>query len=264
MDFGSNADEMRDAYDLFHNSVIRPFQNILLEGLRPILAASSITLPLEFKPLQPAGFLDLNHEEPRVEERVEERVFSEEPKQISLEDSDKWLMHLSDKHSPMSKGWKLWRTEEVTDTSEDKWLHDLGRYRAFSESPSTLNPYANYSESSEWDVISPKGHLFAVRYKYAETAKTPPVDPDYESRDFCTAMMSMSDAGAMFRYDDILTMSMDGVNGNFAPSGESQYDILEWGVPWHPWNPSKSATEIHYKNIRMVFLSITHDIITYI
>ena len=40
--------------------------------------------------------------------------------------------------------------------------------------------------------------------------------------------MDMSDGGALFRYDDILTMSIDGVNGQFAPSGQSQYDILEW------------------------------------
>jgi len=220
--FGSNADEMKDGYDLFTNTVVKPMQNLLLEGLRPILAASSITIPLEFTPLKPAAFLDEKTVEPAP------RVFSEEPKKISLEDSEAWLLHLSDKHSPMPPGWVLWKTEEVVDTSEDKWLHGLNKSRAFAESASSLNPYANYDESSEWDVISPKGYLFAVRYKYAETAKTPPVDPNYKTRDFCSAMMDMSNGGALFRYDDILTMSIDGVNGQFAPSGQNEYDILEW------------------------------------
>ena len=220
--FGSNADEMRDGYELFYKTVILPFQNVILTGLRPILASCSITLPLEFKKFIPASFIEEKETPPPVQ-----RAFTK-PDKISLEDSDAWLHHLADKNNPMPKGWVLWKTEEVTNTAEDKWFHGLNKSRAFAESPSSLNPYTNYDESSEWDVISPKGYLFAVRYKYAETAKTPPVDPNYKTRDFCSAMMDMSDGGALFRYDDILTMSIDGVNGQFAPSGQSQYDILEW------------------------------------
>ena len=222
--FGNNAEEMKDSYDLFSKAVILPFQNIILEGLRPVLAASSITMDIHFKRFVPASFFEQKEE--IVEERP--RTFAAQPEKISLEDSNAWISHLSDKHSPMPMGWRLWKTEEVTDTAEDKWFHGLQKSRAFAESASSVNPYANYEEASEWDVISPKGFLFAVRYKYAETAKTPPVNPNYKSRDFCEAMMDISRGGALFRYDDILTMSIDGVNGQFAPAGQSQYDILEW------------------------------------
>lgn len=56
--FGSNADEMRDAYDLLLKTVVLPFQEILLAGIRPVLSAASVTLPLHFKKLIPASFMD--------------------------------------------------------------------------------------------------------------------------------------------------------------------------------------------------------------
>jgi hypothetical protein len=56
--FGSNADEMKDAYELMLKTVILPFQEILLDGIRPVLSAANITLPLEFKKLVPAAFMD--------------------------------------------------------------------------------------------------------------------------------------------------------------------------------------------------------------
>lgn len=55
--FGSNADEMRDAYDLLQNTVIQDFQDVMLKGLRPILSAASFTLPLHFGKYYPANFL---------------------------------------------------------------------------------------------------------------------------------------------------------------------------------------------------------------
>ena len=55
--FGNNADEMKESYELFHNAVVRPMQNVLIEGLRPMLSAMNITLDLHFKKLQPASFL---------------------------------------------------------------------------------------------------------------------------------------------------------------------------------------------------------------
>ncbi len=41
-------------------------------------------------------------------------------------------------------------------------------------------------------------------------------------------MVAMSKAGAVFKYEDIQQMSDDGVNGEFAPAGQSEYDIFRW------------------------------------
>lgn len=59
--FGNNADEMKESYDLFYNTVVLPFQRLLLDGLRPVFAASNITLDLYFTPMKPASFVDTNN-----------------------------------------------------------------------------------------------------------------------------------------------------------------------------------------------------------
>ena len=57
--FGNNADELRDSYSLFNNTVIKPFQNTLLEGLQAIFDICDINLDLYFKSLKPADFIDI-------------------------------------------------------------------------------------------------------------------------------------------------------------------------------------------------------------
>ena len=57
--FGNNADELRDSYSLFSNTVIKPFQNTLLGGLQAIFDICDINLDLYFKSLKPADFIDI-------------------------------------------------------------------------------------------------------------------------------------------------------------------------------------------------------------
>ena len=59
--FGNNADELRDSYSLFNNTVVKPFQNTLLGGLEPIFHANDIDLDLYFKTLKPADFIDISN-----------------------------------------------------------------------------------------------------------------------------------------------------------------------------------------------------------
>jgi len=58
--FGNNADELRDSYSLFNNTVIKPFQNTLLEGLQRVFSICDINLDLYFKSLKPADFIDID------------------------------------------------------------------------------------------------------------------------------------------------------------------------------------------------------------
>ena len=59
--FGNNADELRDSFSLFMNTVVKPFQNTLLAGLEPIFHANDIDLDLYFKTLKPADFIDISN-----------------------------------------------------------------------------------------------------------------------------------------------------------------------------------------------------------
>ena len=297
--FGSNAEEMKDAYDLFYNTVVLPMQRLILDGLRPVFAASSITLDLYFTPLKPASFIKVDNlfgatggadttskdasyngaqitsgldilvkvqegllteeqakvflvqmlqftpevaealftkgidaiaqvkEEERVIEEQTETQLSKAPDRIIQEQGEAWLAHLSERSSPAPKGYVLWKTEDVINTEEDKTFHSYKKMHRAFQMEGDPSRYADYEMDSDYDVISPKGYLFAVRYSYFESAKTPPENPNYKSREFCEVMMDLSNDGAMYRYDDIEYMSDIGVNGNFAHSGGS-YDLMKY------------------------------------
>jgi len=68
---GNNADELRDAFSLFTNTVVIPFQNTLLKGLEKIFRVNDINLDLYFKSLKPADFIDLEVTKTQSEEDQE-------------------------------------------------------------------------------------------------------------------------------------------------------------------------------------------------
>ena len=57
--FGNNAEELRDAFSLFQNTVIKPYQRTLLDGLQVIFNVNGINLDFYFKTLKPADFIDV-------------------------------------------------------------------------------------------------------------------------------------------------------------------------------------------------------------
>ena len=68
---GNNADEIKTAFTLFDNSVIRPKQNQVIDALDQILAFNNVSLSLYFKTLTPLEFTeieDINDEEVIEEE----------------------------------------------------------------------------------------------------------------------------------------------------------------------------------------------------
>ena len=75
---GNNADELRDAYSLFNNTVVIPFQNILLKGLEKIFKVNDINLDLYFESLKPADFIDLEVTKTQSEEDQQKEGVSKE------------------------------------------------------------------------------------------------------------------------------------------------------------------------------------------
>ena len=58
--FGNNADELRDSYSLFNNTVVKVFQSTILEALDRLFRINGVdSLDIYFKTLKPADFLDL-------------------------------------------------------------------------------------------------------------------------------------------------------------------------------------------------------------
>jgi hypothetical protein len=223
--FGSNAEEMREAFELFMTTVIQPMQEELLNGIRPILSANSITLDLKFGQFIPAPFLTSQTED-------EKKNFSGViPTHIPEAIGERWLEHLKDKDARLGAEWILLDSQAVIDPRVDRHLHRMKRNFAASES--TLASYDNHWAYSEWgDVVSPKGNHFALRYAYS-TNDSRPVSKTGISRDFCLKMIDLSAGGVIYRYEDIADMSMDEVNSEFG-----SYDIFEFkgGVNcYHYW-----------------------------
>ena len=68
---GSNADEIKNAFNLLDNTVIRPKQEQIAAGIDEILAYNNVNLDLYFKTLTPAEFADVKEVEDKVELSVQ-------------------------------------------------------------------------------------------------------------------------------------------------------------------------------------------------
>jgi len=197
--FGSNADEMRDAFDIFQTTVIDNFQEVILNGIRPILAAASFTLPLHFKKYVPASFFE-------KQETVTTDIRPQHFESLKKKDKEVVISYLKTKNAKPGADYHLIKSDSVYDVQFDEFLHSNKRRQFDIEEPSQ-EPY---------DVIGPKGYRFSVRYYYEETAQT--AAQSNASRDFCQEMMALSDSGFEYRYEDI--QEMEGENMEFAHNGQ--------------------------------------------
>jgi hypothetical protein len=215
--FGSNADELKSASILFDNVVIRPFQRLIIDAVTKVLNFNGYNLNLYFKTLQPLEFTDLSGNVIDDETREEETGVSlaSQKKKIDLadmtiQDEKSWIEHLKDKGEIINTDeWELIDVQEVTDADEELRFNLA---------------YDNPNKKSDDD----KG-VYKIRYRYG---------PDFisnNSREFCSTMVQEAKSGVIFRREDIIQMGDAGVNGQFAPSGQSSYSIWKYkgGVNCH-------------------------------
>jgi hypothetical protein len=215
--FGSNADELKSASILFDNVVVRPFQRLIIDAVTKVLNFNGFNLNLYFKTLQPLEFTDLSGNVIDDETREEETgvSLSSQKKKIDLadmtiQDEKSWIEHLKDKGEIINTDeWELIDVQEVTDADEELRFNLA---------------YDNPNKKSDDD----KG-VYKIRYRYG---------PDFisnKSREFCSTMVQEAKSGVIFRREDIIQMGDAGVNGQFAPSGQSSYSIWKYkgGVNCH-------------------------------
>lgn len=215
--FGNNADEMKTASILFDNVVVRPFQRLIIDAVTKVLNFNGYNLNLYFKTLQPLEFTDLSGNVIDDETREEETGVSlsaekkkSELKDMTIEDENSWLEHLKDKGEVNNDDeWELVDVTEVTDADEELKFNLA---------------YENPNKKSDDD----KG-VYKIRYRYG------PNFVSNNSRQFCSAMVQESKGGVIYRREDIIAMGDAGVNGQFAPQGESTYSIWKYkgGVNCH-------------------------------
>lgn len=149
--------------------------------------------------------------------RIVERVNNQQSAHVCQSSNDftdeegrEWIADLKTKAEYIDEQeWELISEEEVTDPENElNFTSEM-----FNKMPSMAD--ANGGEKSNWGDAG----LYKLRYAYSQNLSA-------NSREFCVEMVAMSVAGAVFRYEDINNMSDRGVNGDFAPTGKSTYDIF--------------------------------------
>ena len=207
---GNNAEELKTASTLLDNLVIRPKQEIILDGLDQILAYNDISLNLYFKTIQPLEFTEDVVTPMDLETREEEtgvKLSSQEP---------------TDEHFE-SVFMELEQLGEII--NEDEW--ELVDERPVDyEAEAALSKYAFASTGSAFpnakssqDGVTAEGKRYKVRYAYApESAAL----QKSNSREFCKKMIA---AGKVYRKEDVLRMDDQAVNEGFGPRGAATYSI---------------------------------------
>ena len=198
--FGNNADELQTATILMQNTVIKPFQNLLIKDFNKILAFNDISLNLYFKNLQPLdGDNELTVE---VEPTQPTSNLSEHTIDLSIYGED---IDLNE--------WELVSAEPVnyeTETELDAQTENLNATFLAEVSTGTARTKSESRQDTK---------LYITRYRYSGNASP--------ERQFCKKMMN---ANKLYRKEDIEAMSQNNVNPGFGmnPNPDQPYDIFLW------------------------------------
>ena len=224
---GNNADEIKTAFTLFDNSVIRPKQNQVLDAVDQILAFNNVALNLYFKTLAPLEFTDVDEVEDQ--EVIEEETGIKMSNEFTKEDEALWLEYLADKGEDINEDeWELTAVQDVEDPDKEDEIVEA----ITSVAMRSVASYGDAEERSSGDA-----GMFKVRYRYSGSLKD-------NSRTFCVEMVGLSDQGKVYRKEDINQMSFSGVNGQFAPKGRSTYSIFKY----------KGGAYCHHKWQRLIYM----------
>ena len=217
---GNNADELKTATLLMDNTVIRPFQTLLIDAFDQILAYNNISLNLYFKTLQPLEFTDLDNvadEETREEEtgvKLSQDCCELSKEDLTDEEFDIILDEL--RGETISNRWVEVdaREHKEDNESEEEWAT-----RMIESKQENLEKKSIDSKKSGFSYLDKS--LYKVRYRYNEKYSSG------KSRQFCRIMMSRSGRGVVYRIEDIDKASRAGVNKSFGHKGKS-YDLFKY------------------------------------
>ena len=265
--FGSNADELKNAFVLFDNMVIRPLQQLLISGLEQITSFNGNTAKLFFDRLQPldsSGDLTVDTENkklietinslsPLVANKVIETLTPNEIRAIVGLKPEKGGSDLTNIETgtelssqidisafgeEVGKDWVLIDIKEVDYENDDEENEILSK----DLEPSLLSKVYNFISTGDArpNITSKQdktidGIKFLTRYVYAGKMSE-------NSRDFCKAMMS---SAKVYRKEDIIKMGTMPVNKGWGPKGADTYSVWLYkggGDCNHRWNKAVYAT----------------------
>ena len=218
---GNNADELRDSYSLFNNTIIIPFQNVLLKGLNKIFKVNDINLDLYFKTLKPADFIDLEVTKTQSEEEQEKEGVSKEDVNsddfVEMSDDDLNII-FEELHGEQIDS-DVW---EIVDEKDEGEVDDYEEWakRLIKENK---EKFADEIRSKEDLPSQLDKSFYRVRFKYIKKSRK----PSKSTRTFCKNMMRLARAGFVYRIEDIDKASREGVNRQLGHKGKP-YDLFRF------------------------------------
>ena len=232
---GNNAEEIKNATQLFDNIVIQCFQDQVIECIDTILSVNDIALDLYFKTLKPLDFSDIDIVN---EEIIEEETGYELSKtccstdseeELTEEESENILGHLAESGEQMSEEYVFVdEIDEEEDIDNEDWANYL-----INEKKSTLSKVKGLlglkdeidskKKGSSFSYLDSKNGLYKIRYTYAIGSSK----ASSSQRDFCRNMMNMANAGTVWTIEDIDRASREGVNRELGHKGRS-YDLFKF------------------------------------
>jgi hypothetical protein len=225
---GNNADEIKTASLLMDNTVIRPFQELLIDCFDNLLAYNNIALNLYFITLQPLEFTEVDPDI-QSDEDIEEETgveMSEEIPELSDQDGESLLKHLNGE--VMSDEWEVVdeREYDTENQNADDWANML-----IEEKKSTLSKIKNlvglkneiYADPNGFSILDKS--FYKVRYKYFK--KSNKRNKTGSSREFCKNMMNLARKKVVFRLEDIDRASRDGINKQLGHK-RKPYDLFKF------------------------------------
>ena len=217
---GNNADELKTASILMDNTVIRPFQNLLLEAFDKILAFNGISLNLYFKTLQPLEFIEIDKEivdDETQEEETGVKLASDLDKFVDTDIADA-LIDLGQDEEELLKDFEVIDEQEVDYDNDDDLNQKIKELNEQTELASTgsAKPYSESKQDGKSKQKGQEDKTYLVRYMY-NPAKTKDT-----SREFCKKMVS---AKKVYRKEDITAMTSKVVNAGFGKGGADTYSV---------------------------------------
>ena len=219
--------ELLQAYELYMNSVVKPFQNQLLKTFKKLLAINGVTIPISIKDVQPLNSMFdaetlkevLTQDEIREElgdeplEKKEETV-AEEQNLAEYTELDKFLTEFGE-----DEDLEKW---ELVDEDDAEGEHPDFDFEYNLEKLELANTgRAIPRAKSEQDGTDREGNLYRVRYYYNED-KGLKREEEGNSREFCKKMLA---ANKVYRKEDILRMGKMPVNKGWGAGGSDTYSI---------------------------------------
>ena len=263
---GNNAEEIKNATQLFDNIVIQCFQDQVIECLDAILSVNDISLNLYFKTLKPLDFSDVDIVNEEIIE--EETGYELSLKQIdgiqaykTVEEAEKraieqgckghhthemngqtWYMaceshdkatYLTDNDGKLLleslKGEVVndaWEEVDAREYSEDNVSDEMWATASIVQNKSLFTKLKDEIYAPTNKASKLDSKNYKIRYKYFQKSYTPNIIGN-SSRPFCDNMMRLSADNIVYRLEDINRASEDGVNKELGHEGRA-YSLFKF------------------------------------